>query len=208
MRPNEAALPEHLVTYQATKRTRPARVGLATVLGLSVVCAPAAARADVPSPERPPGKERPRRLGHSFGAATRLDVNVEGGLGSLRDHAGLSGFGRVRVGVLRIVESAIDPNASPLFFTVGATYDASPLSLATLGVQTELTHVASGLWGQFGALVDVTKPEPGFMASLGWNVVGIEAQRRRYSQDSGLTTNDWAVFGKLRIPVSLLFGAF
>ncbi len=170
------------------------------------------ANADAPPTTPAPTTTVTRRLGHSFGKTDRFELSVEGGIGAyrdgpLRDASRLAGFGRIRAGLLRIFESRFDPDASPIFVSVGATYEASNLSPATLGLQTELVHVSSGLWGQFGGLVDVTRLEPGWMGALGWNVFGAEVQRRRYAHDDGVVQSDWALFGKLHIPVTLLIDA-
>ena len=154
------------------------------------------ANADAPPTTPAPTTTVTRRLGHSFGKTDRFELSVEGGIGAyrdgpLRDASRLAGFGRIRAGLLRIFE----------------TYEASNLSPATLGLQTELVHVSSGLWGQFGGLVDVTRLEPGWMGALGWNVFGAEVQRRRYAHDDGVVQSDWALFGKLHIPVPLLIDA-
>ncbi|MBM4377011.1 MAG: AgmX/PglI C-terminal domain-containing protein, partial [Deltaproteobacteria bacterium] len=147
------------------------------------------------------GATMARRLGHSLGPRLRFDLNVEGALGALADGARLSGFGRVRAGLLFTHESGTDPEASPIFLMAGATYEASDLSPVTLGLQSEIVHVKSGFWGQLGALVDVTRPEPGWTAGFGWSLFGAELQRRRYEHEDGTLRSDFAFYGKVRVPV-------
>ncbi len=175
---------------------------LSQLVGASWLLITSAASAETPEKATKTVEARP--LGRTFGPPTRFDVNVEGALGRLDREAGLVGFGRIRLGLLHIIESSTDPEASMIFVVLGVTADASNLSPMTLGIQTELIHISSGLWGQFGGLFDVTRAEPGWTAALGWNLFGVEAQRRRYAHEDSLPENDWALFGKVRVPVSLL----
>lgn len=156
---------------------------------------------------KPGASSATQRLGNSLGPKHRFDLNLEGGLGALADGGELAGFGRLRAGWLAVHESDTDAQASPLFFVLGATYEASNLSPATLGLQTEFVHVGSGFWAQLGGFVDVTRAAPGWMGSVGWSVVGAELQHRAYEHDDGEVHVNLAVFGKLRLPLTLLLGA-
>jgi len=147
---------------------------------------------------------------HRPGADVGIDLNLEGALGWVpgRDH--FTGFGRARVGVLVFIEPP-DPRASPVAISTGLTYDISDLSGATLGLQTELIHMGSGVWGQAGAMVDAITPSPVGMVALGWSLIGVEVQRRFYEVDSvdgRDNLNDWGIYGKLRVPISIIMRAF
>ncbi len=123
---------------------------------------------------------------------TTWDANVEGAFGAtLATPARASGFGRARLGVLHIRDS--------LYLSAGFTFEASDRIPATFGVQGEALHLETGFWFQTGALLDV-RPRPGFMASVGWSVLGFEFQYRDY-ETLGPTA---AVYGKLRIPVRII----
>lgn len=150
---------------------------------------------------------RARPLGRSFGPRLRFDVNLEGALGALAADGHVTGFGRARVGWLYSHESLVDPEASPVFITAGLTYDVGDLSPASLGLQAEVIHVASGFWLQAGGLVDVTRGEPGIMSAAGWSVVGAEVQWRRYEHDDGHMGSGLVALGKLRVPLTLILDA-
>lgn len=181
----------------------------------SAPAAPAsAAPADegTPAAQAPTAEAAPASGGRtrSPGADVGLDLNVEGALGWVpqRDH--FTGFARARVGLLVFFEP-LDPRASQVAISTGMTYDISDLSGATLGLQTELIHLSSGLWGQAGAMVDVITPSPVMMVSLGWSLIGVEVQRRLYDVDhvgSRDDLNDFGLYAKLRVPISIIMRAF
>jgi hypothetical protein len=125
------------------------------------------------------------------------DANVEGAVGAaFLETSHLSGFGRVRGGLLYVNESDV---ASPLFAALGLTYEISDRTPATFGVQGEIMSLSSGFWLQAGAMVDV-QPRPGFMASAGWSLFGVEGQAR-WDKDYG---HFFAVYGKFRVPIGVL----
>jgi hypothetical protein len=127
---------------------------------------------------------------------TSWDANIEGGVGRVLTGPGeTTGLVRARAGVLVIRD--------PSFFAVGATYELSHLSAATLGVQAEYLNLESGFWGQIGPLVDVAAERNvrlGFMASAGISVFGVEYQGRDYNS-YGFSS---AIFAKLRIPLGII----
>jgi len=138
-----------------------------------------------------------------------FDLNVEGGLGKMLQRDGVTGFARVRAGWLTVFEPR-DPQASPLYITVGATVASSDIGPLAVGLQAEWMHLGSGLWMQGGGFVDVLKPGPGVAFSAGWSFFGAEVQRRFIDEGRGPTEPraDWAVYGKLRIPVTIIMSAF
>src|SRR5262249_44010576 len=111
----------------------------------------------------------------------------------------LSGFGRIRGGLLFIDEHDLQ---APMFYALGVFYDVSDLTPATFGLQAEALSINSGFWAQVGAMIDV-QPRPGFMASVGWSVVGIEGQLR-WDKDKPTNGPEWALYGKLRIPIRVI----
>jgi len=139
-----------------------------------------------------------------------LDLNFEGGMGWLAEPDKITGFGRGRVGLLVALERLRTPMRSPLFVAVGATYELSDRSLATVGLQTEIIHQSTGFWFQAGPLVDLTRPEPGLMASVGWSLLGVEVQRRLFDDlrtpEGKLTST--GIYGKIRVPISIIMRAF
>lgn len=78
----------------------------------------------------------------------------------------------------------------------------------SFGVQGELVHISSGMWIEFGGLVD-DKAQFGAMASIGWSIFGIEAQVRGYKEVlADPTTNDgygFSLVGKIRVPLGFIF---
>lgn len=125
-----------------------------------------------------------------------IDLNLEGGAGrQFGDDPKTVGFGRARVGVMFA--------RWPLFKMIGATYEYNNLSPATFGLQAELLHLSAGVWAQVGGMVDI-HAKAGVMGSLGFSVIGVEAQYRGY-EDIGY---GFAVLGKLRIPVGVFLYAF
>jgi hypothetical protein len=125
---------------------------------------------------------------------TSWDANIEGGIGRVLNGPGeTTGLLRARAGILVIR----DPN----FFAVGATYELSHLSAATLGVQGEYLNLESGFWGQIGPLVDVAEGgKLGFMASIGVSLIGVEYQGRDYNA-YGFSS---VIFAKVRIPLGMI----
>jgi hypothetical protein len=125
------------------------------------------------------------------------DANVDGALGYAYEGDGhLSGFGRVRAGVLFVNEEDIQ---APAFRAIGLTYDVSDLTPATFGLQFETLSLNSGAWFQAGAMVDI-QPRPGFMLAAGLSLIGVEGQVR-WSKEEGAFL---AVYGKLRVPVGII----
>jgi hypothetical protein len=129
---------------------------------------------------------------------TTWDLNLEGGLGGAFTEAGtkLSGMFRARAGVMFV--------RAPHFFPVGASYQWSNRSYATIDIQAEYMHLSSGLWLQVGPLLDLEHPRPGFMVSGGISIIGVELQQRAFA-DLGVST---VVMGKIRAPLGFLFWAF
>lgn len=125
---------------------------------------------------------------------TVLDLNLEGGLGQVFSDPGkLNAFGRARIGALFV--------RAPFYESIGITYEYSGVSPVTFGLQGEFAW-AGGIWGQAGALMD-TSHSPvlwGGMAALGFAILGIETQLRD-TETQGAT---WALYGKLRLPLTLL----
>jgi hypothetical protein len=158
-------------------------------------------RADAPAevPAGPPVRRGPGILG----PPVQFEASLEGALGTLIGPTELSGFGRARLGATFVVDPS-DPRVSPVFITLGATYEASDLTPASVGIQAELTHLGSGFWFQGGALMDVANPAPGFMLAVGLSVVGIEMQAREHDERD---ENVLAVYGKLRLPISMIVRA-
>jgi hypothetical protein len=178
-------------------------VRIATLLAALGVAAatlviPLAARAQAPAQPAqvvPAPADQPR---------TRLtwDLNLDGALGHAFEGEGhLSGFGRIRGGLLFINEQDL---AAPLLLSAGLTYEASDLSLATIGAQGEVLSLGMGGWLQLGAMFDAVRVRPAFMAALGFSLVGAEVQLRGDEQEGTF----WAVYGKLRIPVRVIVMAF
>jgi hypothetical protein len=131
------------------------------------------------------------------------DANVEGALGGMfLDPTRLIGFTRVRAGLLVVDEQDLK---MPRFYSLGLTYEASNFLHVTsaVGLQAELMLAKSLVWGQLGVVSDF-QPRPGFNASVGWSLFGLEGQMR---WDGERTQGElvWGVFGKLRLPVSWFF---
>ena len=151
--------------------------------------APVAAPPAAPTPAPAVGNQMLKRY-------TSWDANIEGGVGRVLTGPGeTTGLVRARAGVLFIRD--------PSFFAVGATYELSHLSAATVGIQAEYLNLESGFWGQIGPLLDVAaerNPRLGFMASAGISVFGVEYQGRDYNA-YGFSS---AIFAKLRIPLGII----
>jgi hypothetical protein len=190
-------------------RSKRLSMSLGAALSLGLLCASATARADepaaspsAPSAPPPPGFAPPKLAAPALKTQRRVpywtwDANVEGGLGAyFLDGARFSGFGRVRGGVLRVDEQSI---SEPRFLALGMTYEISNLSPAAFGVELETLGLASGLWAQLGAFVDI-QPRPGAKLGLGWSMFGVEGQLR-WDRNDGVI---WAAYAKLRVPVGIL----
>ena len=125
--------------------------------------------------------------------ATTWDLNVELGYGRVfRDPAKWEGFFRAGAGIMFVRD--------PLFEVLRFTYDYSPRSTATLGVELEADWVETGLWGQLGLMKDANSPYWGGRLSLGFAILGIEGE---YRGDATAQTY-WALYGKLRVPLGIL----
>ena len=124
-----------------------------------------------------------------------IDLDLEGGIGRhFGDPDRPVRFARARVGVMFA--------RWPVFTMIGATYEYNNLSPATFGVQGELLHLSGGVWGQIGAMMD-THGKAGGLVSLGFSIIGVEAQYRGYEDNAyGV-----AVLGKLRIPIGVILYA-
>ena len=124
------------------------------------------------------------------------DLNLEGGIGSsFAEAGGFTGFGRVRGGLLSL---DVNDFSAPMF-ALGFFADGSNLdNEVAWGLQGELAFNNAGLWGQLGVGVD-GEPSPMAMASVGWAIVGFEAQVRALP-DEGVYP---VLLGKLRIPIGI-----
>lgn len=134
--------------------------------------------------------------------ATKLDLDIEGGGGFFWGNrtSGI-GFGRVRSGVMF--------TGYPLTISVGATFEINNVSMATYGAQIELLHIPSGLWAQLGPTVD-GRGNFGGIASVGWSVIGIEAQFRGFDEVRPSAFQGgygFAFVGKLRLPLGFILYA-
>ena len=129
--------------------------------------------------------------------ATLVDLALEGGYGhAFADNGGVNAaFLRARTGLLFVRD--------PFFHALGATYEISRWSDASVGLQYELTW-NRGLWAQLGAFKDVDTRYGGGMASLGFAIVGVEAELRGASQTNGTA---FGVYGKVRLPLGILIHA-
>jgi hypothetical protein len=176
---------------QATKVKDRSTLGLPVALG--VVCAawlghPRRAHADDSTPLKVTPSPAMMRM---LEPRLTWDANLEGGLGRVFSSPGETVlFGRARGGLTLV--------RGPFYESLGLTYEYSRLSPATLGVQVEVAHLARGFWGQGGGMLDV-KGRPGAMLSFGWALVGVEGDVRGLDSQGPA----WAVFGKIRIPISI-----
>jgi len=128
--------------------------------------------------------------------ARTWDLNLEGGLGwNLTRDAPLLGLVRARGGLMWMDTTDF---AAPRFYSLGVTATYCGLGSLAFGIQGELLDLSSGVWGQLGAHIDIDAA-PGFEASLGWSLFGVEAQLRL--EDHG---NQAALFLKLRIPIGII----
>ena len=155
--------------------------------------APSASASSLPAPA---SSEAPTTFRGIFEPPmTTWDLNLEGALGwYFQNGPQFTGFLRARPGVLVIRD--------PLYFTVGPTYDWSPISPATFGLQGEILHFDKGLWAQVGGLVD-THARFGADLALGLSLLGVEGQYRSYENIGSVL----AVYVKLRLPIGILVHA-
>lgn len=145
----------------------------------------------VQSPSAPVVKKK--RVKHFY----TWDANLDGAIGySWQGDNHLTGFGRARAGILYVNEEDLQ---APHYYSLGATYEFSDFSPATFGLQFEQMSLNSGTWFQLGALVDI-QPRPGFMIAGGLSLLGVEAQVRWADNEGAF----FAIFGKLRIPISII----
>ncbi|MFO0757799.1 MAG: hypothetical protein U0359_14990 [Byssovorax sp.] len=130
------------------------------------------------------------------------DANLEGALGGMFGPTRLIGFTRGRAGILIVDEQN---KKLPRFYSLGATYEASNFRHVStaLGLQAELFLPKSYFWAQLGVSTDF-QPRPGFNASAGISIFGVEGQMR-WDRDRTEGELTWGVFGKIRVPVSWFF---
>ncbi len=126
------------------------------------------------------------------------DLNFEAGYGHVFSSPTRgSGFLRPGLGATLVQD--------PFWLTLRGTYEYSRLSDATIGVQAELALFEAGLWVQVGGMMDATKGHrAGFMTALGFAIFGAELEYRNAEQ----TGKAWAIYGKLRLPISALVQVF
>ena len=162
----------------------------------------AAANADVDDKAAlPQTKERPfvrsPAMKKMMARTTTWDLNVELGYGYVwRDPKKWEGFFRGGAGVLFVRD--------PLYYVLRFTYDYSPLSTATMGVELEGDWVEAGLWAQAGLMKDANSPYWGGRVSVGFAILGFEAE---YRGDASAQTYV-ALYGKLRLPIGIIGRAF
>jgi hypothetical protein len=89
----------------------------------------------------------------------------------------------------------------PHYLTAGATVYWSQQLDPTAGLQVEYLSDATAMWLQTGAFSEFDG-DLGAMAALGWQLFAVEAQVRNRPGDQPA---HWALFGKLRVPVSWFF---
>ena len=141
--------------------------------------------------------------------SAELDINVEGAVGEAVERNKTYGFGRIRVGALTMFNGST-PQDPPIYFTAGGTVQFSDISPVSIGAQGEIMHIGTGLWLQAGGFVDVMTPGPGLALSAGWSVLGAEAQYRFVDKDKepDMPRADWVLYGKLRVPITIIMSAF
>jgi hypothetical protein len=124
---------------------------------------------------------------------TTWDLNLELGYGRIfPSPPHWEGFFRAGAGVMFVRD--------PFFEVLRFTYDYSPRSNATLGVELEANWVETGLWGNLGLMKDANSKYWGGRASLGFAIFGFEAE---YRGDATAQTY-WALYGKLRLPLGII----
>lgn len=89
----------------------------------------------------------------------------------------------------------------PHYLTAGATFYWSQQLSPTAGLQIEYLSDATAMWVQTGGFSEFDG-DLGAMAALGWQIFAVEAQVRSRPADQPA---HWAVFGKVRVPVSWFF---
>lgn len=155
-----------------------------------------------PAEEPVRGQEVSTRLlaPHRKGSTLTWDLNAEGAVGWHPETGQIVGFGRLRGGLAWIFNSG---GLAPVrFWSLSAFYDLSNLSPATVGIQAESLSLGSGSWVQLGGLFDLQARAGGVMLAGGFSIFGVEVQRRFY-EDTGHGPI-WALYGKLRIPISII----
>ncbi len=133
---------------------------------------------------------------------TTWDLNLDFGYGAVIDtpENRPSYFMRARAGVLHVRDD--------WFYTAGLTYDLVKVfrvggyDATNFGIQLEAMHIQYGIWGQVGGLVDFSG-HGGVAVAAGWSLFGVEYQARTY-EDLGPVQ---AVYGKIRIPVTIIYHA-
>lgn len=116
-----------------------------------------------------------------------LDFHL-GRVGSRMDWAAF--MGKVRVGGLWV--------QTPWALGLGVQVQLSNVEVFTFGFESELTHVATGFWGQLGLVGDV-RGRGGLTAGLGWSIIGVSAGVRG---GTGFDP-DWSLYFMVRVPVGL-----
>jgi len=99
-------------------------------------------------------------------------------------------MGKVRFGGLWV--------SSPWAWSVGAQVQVSNVEAFTFGIEGELTHVATGFWGQVGAVGDV-EGRGGATAGVGWSIVGVSTGVRAGPRSDPY----WSMYFVVRIPAGL-----
>ncbi|HHH10964.1 MAG TPA: hypothetical protein ENK23_02685, partial [Sorangium sp.] len=89
-----------------------------------------------------------RRPRHDTILSYYLDLDIDGGLSWEISGDRAVGLGRVRVGLLTMMQVRNRPAESPILMSLGATYGLSVFSPAEVGVEMEITHLKTGFWGQ------------------------------------------------------------
>lgn len=162
---------------------------------LEAASMPASRQAEAASASTEPRRDSvtplPRSLRIDEPVRVGWDLSLEVGLGVGLPNPRVLPMGRARAGVLVY--------RYPWYVMAGATYEISPLSLASVGLQGELIHLGSGLWAQLGGSLSIAA-RPGVMAALGWSLFGVEAQWR----DQTGAAPDWLLLAKLRVPIELV----
>jgi len=124
---------------------------------------------------------------------TTWDLNLELGYGRIfPSPPHWEGFFRGGAGIMFVRD--------PFYEILRFTYEYSPRSNATLGVELEADWVETGLWGNIGLMKDANSVYWGGRASLGWAIFGFEAEYR-----GDATTKTYAaLYGKLRLPLGII----
>lgn len=151
------------------------------MVALILLAAPAAGASDRPS----------EREGEPWREIT-WDANADFTLGRTFPGPDEANFTTtVRIGAAVIHE--------PWFLYLGPIVAISNIDPPTAGVQVEVLHVWSGVWGQVAPLVDLDY-RSGVQVAAGWSILGVDGQLRA-DRGGDLT---WAVACKIRLPFHLL----